>query len=63
MTFSHKKLVNIDIFNEIDSWPFNVGKDFAPGNSLFGAIKLAKGADFDKYNYSEHGFAFDAYGK
>ena len=63
LTFTHKKLVNIDIVNEIDSWPFNVGKDFAPGNSLFGAIKLAKDADFDTYNYSEHGFAFDACGK
>ena len=30
------------------------------GNSLFGAIKLTKNADFDKYKYSGYGIGFDA---
>ena len=32
------------------------------GNSLFGAIKLTKNADFDKYKYSGYGIGFDAWG-
>ena len=41
-------------------WLFNVGKDFALGNSLFGAIKLAANPDLDKYKNSGYGIGFDA---
>ena len=36
---------NIFIVFEINLWPFNVGKDFALGNYLFGAYKLTKDTD------------------
>ena len=39
-----------------------VGKDFALGNSLFGAVKLNKYVDLDKYKYSGYGIAFDGRG-
>ena len=32
------------------------------GNSLFGAAKLLKNADIDKYKYSGYGIGFDASG-
>ena len=41
-------------------WPFTVGQDFMLGNSLFGAGKLTKNADSDKYKYS--GIRFDESG-
>ena len=42
-------------------WPFNVGRDFALGNSLFGAFKLNKNTtDFDKFKYSGYGIESDA---
>ena len=41
-------------------WPFTVGKDFASGNYLFGAVKLTKNASFVKCKYSGYGIGFDA---
>ena len=32
------------------------------GNSLFGAIKLVKNVDIDKYKYSDNGTGFDMKG-
>ena len=43
-------------------WPFKQSVDFTLGNSLFGAVKLTKNADFDKYKYSGYGIGFDAHG-
>ena len=44
----------MNIYNvyEIKLWPFKQNVDFTLGNSLFGAVKLTKNADFDKYKYS-----------
>ena len=42
LTFTHKQVVNIFIVYKINLWPLNVGKDFAFGNSLFGAVKWIK---------------------
>ena len=36
--------------------------DFTSGDSLFGAAKLTKNADFDKYRYSGYGIGFDVRG-
>ena len=41
-------------------WPFTVGKDIALGNSLFGALRLTKNANFDKYKCYEYDIEFDA---
>ena len=49
--FTHKKVVNIYIFYELNLWLFTVGKDFALENSLFGAVKLTIDADPDIYIY------------
>ena len=35
--------------------------DFTLGNSLFGAVKLTKNSDFDKYKYSEYGIGWYVY--
>ena len=50
MTFTPIKVVDICI----------CGHDFALGNSLFGATKLTKYDDPDKYSYSGWGIGFDA---
>ena len=47
MTFTHKKVVTNYILCKINFWAFVVGKDFALGSSLRGAIKLIKKADPD----------------
>ena len=54
MIFTCKEVVNIYIVYEIHLWALNVGKDFALGNSLFGASKLIKDADPDKYEFSSY---------
>ena len=41
---------------------FNVGKDFALGNSLFVAVKLGGNSDPDKYIYSSYDSGFDTHG-
>ena len=53
-------MLNIYVVYEINFWLFNVGKDFALGNSLFGAVKLTKNTDLDKCKYSGYGIGFDA---
>ena len=60
--FTQKQLVNIYIVFEIHLWPFNVGRDFVLGNSLFGVVKLAKNVDSDKYKYSGYAIGFGARG-
>ena len=60
VTFTHKQVVNIYIIYEIKLWQFNVGKDFELKDSLFGAVKLTKNADPDKYKDSGYGTGFDA---
>ena len=40
---------------------FTVSKNIAFGSFLFGAVKLTKNADFDKYRYSEYAIEFDAH--
>ena len=49
VAFTHKKMVNICIIYEIHLCSFNVAKDFALGNFLFGGFKITKiTTDFDK---------------
>ena len=62
MAFTHKMVVDIHIVDEINLCPFHVGRDFPLGNSLIGAVKLTKNANFDKHKYSEYGIGFDACG-
>ena len=55
-------MVNTYIAYVVNLWSYTQGADFTSGNSLFGAVKLTKIADPDKYFYSGHGTGFDARG-
>ena len=61
LTFNHKTEGNTYILYKINLWPFKQKADFMLGNYFFGAVKLTKNADFDKYNYSGCGIGFDAH--
>ena len=56
----NKKVLNIYIVYDLDS---NLS-DFDPilENCLFGAIKITKNSDLDKYKYSVYGLAFNSKG-
>ena len=61
VTYSHKKVVNLYVvyeitnFHSIDSYPTLT-------NALFGAVKLTKNADINKYKYFSYGIEFDGHG-
>ena len=55
VTFKHGTIVNIYIVYDLSSH-FN-DFDFALEDCLFGAVKLTKNADIDKYKYSGYGLA------
>ena len=50
VTYRHKKVLNIYVVYEIDDFQ-NVENYPTLGNALFGAVKLTKNADIDKYRY------------
>ena len=62
MTFTHKKVSNIYIVYEINLWPFTLGRNFALGNSFFGAFGMTEIADLNKCKYSGYGIGFNARG-
>ena len=43
-------------------WNYEDSSDPTVGKSLFGAVKLEKNLDIDKYKYFEHGTGFDMKG-
>ena len=55
-----KGIVNIHIVYEIAN-TFNISVFPAPENCLFGAVKLNKNADIDKYRYSGYRIGFNRY--
>ena len=57
----HGRIVNIYIVYEITD-NFNVSSYPTLENCLFGAVKLTKNADIDKYGYSGYGIGFDRRG-
>ena len=61
ITYSHKKVVNLYIVYKITNFH---GTNNYPTltNALFGAAKLSKNADIDKYKYSRCGIGFDGHG-
>ena len=57
ITYTHGTIVNIYIVYKIIS---NINNfDVNLENCLFGAVKLTKNADIDKYKYSGYGIGFD----
>lgn len=61
VTFTHKTVLNFYIVYKIAQCPYYVGHDFALGNCLFGAAKLTKNVDPNKYSYSGYGNGFDVH--
>ena len=61
VTYNHKKVVNLYKVYEITNFH---GKNNYPilTNALFGAVKLTKNGDIDKYKYSGYGIGFDGQG-
>ena len=58
ITYTHKAIENIYIVYELGvSGYFN--NDPTAKNSLFGAVRLTKNADIEKYHYSGYGIGFD----
>ena len=58
ITFDQGKIVNICIIYDLESNLNNLDPDLE--NCLFGAVKLIKNADIDKYKYSGYGIGFDS---
>ena len=58
ITYTHRKIVNIYIVYEIVG---SSGRNNHPTlqNAQFGAVKLTKNANIDKYRYSSYGIGFD----
>ena len=58
ITHTHKKVVNIYIVYELKLWTHSTATKFTLINLLFGAVKLTKNFDPDKYRYSGYGVKF-----
>ena len=58
ITFKHANIVNIYIVYDLESNLNNF--DHTLKNCLFGAVKLTKNNDIDKYKYSGSGTGFDS---
>ena len=65
ITFANGKAVticNVYVVYEMNLWDRGYG-DYSPqGNSLFGAVKLVKNNDINKYKYSGYNIGFDRRG-
>ena len=59
-TFTNRNALNLFIAYELDTWLRNLNTKFTQRVCLFGAVKLAKNADHDKYGYSGYDIEFDA---
>ena len=59
VTFTPRNVVNLSTVYELDAWSKELNIDFTLKDCLFGAIKLSKNADPDKYSYSGYGIEFD----
>ena len=59
-TFNHRNVVNLYFVYELNTWSRNLNIDVTLGDYRFGASKLIKNADPDKYGYIGYGTGFDA---
>ena len=58
--FTHRNVVNLVIVPEFDTFSRNLNTKFSLSNSLFGAVKLTKNADLNKYKFSGYSSGFNA---
>ena len=56
--FLKKQLIYVSY--TLDKWSTDLDTGFTLGNCSFGAVKLAKDTDPDKYKYSKYGIGFDS---
>ena len=59
VTFTLNNVVDLFTAYELDTCLRGLNTDFTLKNCLFGAVKLTKNADPEKYSYSEYGIGFD----
>ena len=55
-----RNVVHLFFASKLDAWSRDLNTDFTLGGCLFGAIKLTKNSDSDKYKHSGYGIRFDA---
>ena len=60
VTFNPRNVVNLIIFYALDTWSQDLNANFTLKDCLFGAVKLTKNADPDKYSYSGYDIGFDS---
>ena len=58
--FTPNNVVNLFIVYELDRWSRDLNTDFTLKECLFGAVKLTKNDDPDKYKYSGYDIGFDS---
>ena len=58
VSFIHRNVVNFYIFYELDTWSRDLNTYFTLANCLYGAVKLIKNLDPDKYGYRGYGVGF-----
>ena len=58
--FTPNNVVNLFIVYELDRWSRDLKTDFTLKECLFGAVKLTKNDDPDKYKYSGYDIGFDS---
>ena len=59
-TFTCRNVVHFFIVYALDSWSRDLNTKFTLGGCLFGAVKLIKNDDPDKYGCISYGIVFDA---
>ena len=57
--FAPNNLINLFIAYELDRWSQDVNAKSSPKDCLFGAVKLTKNVDPNKYSYCRYGIEFD----
>ena len=57
--FTPNNVVNLCIVYELNTWSEDLNAEFTLKDYLFGAVKLTKNANRNKYPYSGYGIRFD----
>ena len=60
VAYTSKNVVHLFIVYELDIWSSDLKTNFTLKDCLFGAVKLIKNADPDKYKYNGYGIGLDS---
>ena len=61
VTFTPNNVFILFLVYELYRWPKDISADFTLKDCLFGAVKITKNADPDKYSYSGYGIGCDSF--